>query len=182
MELDVHSSKPVRMGNDALDVIDVQYSEVDELHASMHDPELPSTYFEPSGVEEILQAQIHDPFCSDIRRRLNEGGRLHLKSTMMESSSEPETSESKSCRTIIEGTHPSHQPSHNFSESPGCSQALPQNPKVLLLAILSSLQLRNDAQVSTLRKEPDKASQKRHETPTIPTNVAVNVSVFSYSW
>lgn len=44
-----------------------------KLYAATDDGAPPNTNFEPSGVEEILQDQLHDPFCAEIPRECNEG-------------------------------------------------------------------------------------------------------------
>lgn len=59
---------------DEVEFIEVKYAEIDEQYVAMDPPTPPTSNFEPLGVEEILQAQIYDPFCAKFCRQLNEWG------------------------------------------------------------------------------------------------------------
>ena len=45
----------------------------DELYAALPEPTKTDPMFQPSTDEELLTAQLSDPFCSAVRRHLNEG-------------------------------------------------------------------------------------------------------------
>ena len=53
------------------DFIDLQYSEMDRSICELPAP--PETTFEPISQDELVVSQLNDQFCSEIRRRLNEG-------------------------------------------------------------------------------------------------------------
>lgn len=57
-----------------MDLIDVQYAEMDDLYAAMDNPSPSYTNFEPIKIDYVLQAQLYDKFRSEIRRTFNEGG------------------------------------------------------------------------------------------------------------
>ena len=45
----------------------------DELYAALPEPTTTDPMFQPITDEELLTAQLSDPFCSAVRRHLNEG-------------------------------------------------------------------------------------------------------------
>lgn len=54
--------------------IDTELAVMDELFAAVDDPVRTNFSGERIGVEELLQAQLNGPFCTDTRRKLNRGG------------------------------------------------------------------------------------------------------------
>lgn len=75
----------LKKSNDDTDFIFFQYGEVNKAYSAMDDPAPPSSTFELIGMDEILPEQMHDQFCTDIRRKLYDIGRCHFNSTTTES-------------------------------------------------------------------------------------------------
>lgn len=58
---------------DEVDFIDVEYNDADKLLATLESPKPSNAKGKSIVVEELLQAQLHDAFCAEIHRKLNEG-------------------------------------------------------------------------------------------------------------
>lgn len=65
-----------------VDFIDNELAAMNQLYSAVDDRVLSNFHAEPIGLKEILPAQRIDTFCTEIRRKLNQGNR-YSKWTMM---------------------------------------------------------------------------------------------------
>ena len=54
-------------------LVDLSDKLADEMYAALSEPTTTDTMFQPITDEELLTAQLSDPFCSAVCRHLNEG-------------------------------------------------------------------------------------------------------------
>ena len=70
--------------DDEISFIENDYNDFDEL-LPLQKPSAPQTQYDQITLDELINAQLHDKFCSDICRSLNEGGALPSKSIQTDS-------------------------------------------------------------------------------------------------
>ena len=77
-----------------MDFTELQYSEQDAILSAQETED--ETPFDPIELDEVIHKQLIDPFCVEVRRKLNEGGNRPSRSMIREFLSEAATKESKS--------------------------------------------------------------------------------------
>ena len=95
------SLDPVQMKDETKNSMDfkkLQYSEQDAI-LSAYETEN-DTQFDPIELDEVIHKQLTDPFCVELRRKLNDGGYRPSRSTTKEFFSEAVKKESRLLRPI----------------------------------------------------------------------------------